>query len=65
SSIVRREEAKILETKVGAPVFIREHIWYVDPDGPVQYGKSIFRGDRYQMVVEFSSMPPAAPGDRG
>lgn len=60
SSVVRREEARILETKVGAPVLIREHIWYVDPDGPVQYGKSIFRGDRYQMVVEFSSMPPVS-----
>ena len=63
SSVVRRDEAKILETKVGAPVLIREHTWYVEPNGPVQYGKSIFRGDRYQMVVEFSSVPPAqTPG---
>ncbi len=59
SSVVRREEAKILEAKVGAPLLIREHIWYVDPDGPVQYGKSIFRGDRYQMFVEFAATPPA------
>jgi len=59
SSVVRREEVKILETKAGAPLLIREHVWYVDPDGPVQYGKSIFRGDRYQMAVEFTSVPPA------
>jgi GntR family transcriptional regulator len=59
SSMVRREEAKILETKVGTPVLVREHIWYVEPDGPVQYGKSIFRGDRYQMCLEFTSVPPA------
>jgi len=59
SSVVRREEAKIMKTKVGAPVFIREHIWYVEPEGPVQYGKSIFRGDRYQMAVDFTSLPPA------
>ncbi len=59
SSVVRREEAKILEAKVGAPLLIREHIWYVDPDGPVQYGKSLFRGDRYQMFVEFAATPPA------
>jgi DNA-binding GntR family transcriptional regulator len=58
SSVVRREEAKILETKVGTPVLVREHIWYVEPDGPVQYGKSIFRGDRYQMCLEFTSVPP-------
>lgn len=57
ASVVRREEAQILETKVGAPVLVRENIWYLDPEGPIQYGKSIFRGDRYQMFVEFSSVP--------
>jgi GntR family transcriptional regulator len=57
ASVVRREEAHILETKVGAPVLVRENIWYLDPEGPIQYGKSIFRGDRYQMFVEFSSAP--------
>lgn len=62
ASVVRGEEARILETKVGAPALVWENIWYVDPDGPVQYGKSIFRGDRYQMVVECSSVPlTAAP----
>jgi len=58
SSLVRRKEAKILETRVGAPVLVREHIWYVDPEGPVQYGKSVFRGDRYEMDLEFTSSPP-------
>lgn len=58
SSSARRKEAKILGTKVGAPVLVREHIWYVDPEGPVQYGRSIFRGDRYEMDLEFTSSPP-------
>jgi GntR family transcriptional regulator len=63
ASVVRRHEARILETKVGAPVLVREHIWYVDPEGPVQYGKSLFRGDRYEMSVEFLSTPlSASPG---
>jgi GntR family transcriptional regulator len=57
ASVVRGEEARVLETKVGAPVLVRENIWYLDPEGPIQYGKSIFRGDRYQMFVEFSSVP--------
>jgi GntR family transcriptional regulator len=62
-SVVRRQEARILEAKVGAPLLIREHVWHLDPDGPVQYGKSIFRGDRYQMFVEFTSVRPApSPG---
>lgn len=57
ASSARRHEAKLLETKIGAPVLVREHIWYYDPEGPMQSGKSIFRGDRYQMAVEFRSSP--------
>lgn len=55
ASVVRRREAKILETKVGAPVLVRENTWFLEPEGAVQYGKSIFRGDRYQMCIGFSS----------
>ena len=50
-------KARALGTKVGVPVLIREHTWYVGSDQPVQYGTSIFRGDRYQMSLEFSSTP--------
>jgi len=55
ASVVRRREAKILDTKVGTPVLVRENTWYLEPEGPIQYGKSIFRGDRYQMCIGFSS----------
>ena len=57
ASSARKQEAKLLETKVGAPVLVREHTWYFDPEGPMQYGKSIFRGDRYQMAVDFTATP--------
>jgi GntR family transcriptional regulator len=59
ASGARRGETRHLEVKVGAPVLVREHIWYYEPEGPMQYGKSIFRGDRYQMAVEFRSSPAA------
>lgn len=57
AAAARRKEARALGTKVGAPVLIREHTWYVGADQPVQHGTSIFRGDRYQMTLEFSSTP--------
>ena len=57
SSVVRRKEAKILGTNIGASVLVRENIWYIEPEGPIQYGKSMFRGDRYQMFLEFTSRP--------
>jgi GntR family transcriptional regulator len=62
ASLARRQEAKLLEIEVGAPVLVREHVWYFDPEGPMQYGKSIFRGDRYQMSVEFRSSPAESGG---
>jgi GntR family transcriptional regulator len=57
ASTARRREARTLGTQVGAPVLVRENTWYVDPDRVVQYGKSIYRGDRFQMVVEYSASP--------
>ena len=58
-----RREAKILDVKVGSPILVREHTWYVYPEGPVQYGKSFFRGDRYEMALEFTSTPQKAERD--
>jgi GntR family transcriptional regulator len=55
ASAAGRRDARILETKLGAPVLIRENTWYVDPEGPVQYGKTTFRGDRYQMALEIAA----------
>lgn len=57
ASAARKREARLLETSVGTPVLVREHIWHYEPEGPLQYGKSIFRGDRYQMSVEFTATP--------
>jgi GntR family transcriptional regulator len=57
ASVVRKHEARVLQTRAGAPVLVREHVWYVDREGPVQYGKSLFRGDRYEMSVDFLSTP--------
>jgi GntR family transcriptional regulator len=64
ASAARPREAKYLGIKLGAPVLMRENTWFVDPEGPIQYGKSIYRGDRYQMDLEFSSWPQGSPRTR-
>jgi GntR family transcriptional regulator len=61
ASVARGKEAKALEVKLGSPVLVRENTWFVDPEGPIQYGKSIYRGDRYQMDLEFASWPQGEP----
>ena len=65
ASVARVKEAKILETKAGAPILIRENIWYVEPEGPIQYGKSLYRGDRYQMDLDLTSWPQGGGPARG
>jgi GntR family transcriptional regulator len=57
AAAVGRREAKYLGIATGAPVLVREHVWYVDGIGPVQCGRTVFRGDRYQMSLRFSSSP--------
>jgi GntR family transcriptional regulator len=64
ASVARRNEARVLETRVGAPVLVREHTWHYDPEGPLQYGKSVFRGDRYQMLVDFTATPHGQAGEQ-
>lgn len=64
ASAARRNEARVLETNVGAPVLVREHIWFFEPEGPMQYGKSVFRGDRYQMSVDFTAAPHSPAAER-
>jgi GntR family transcriptional regulator len=70
AAAVGRREAKFLGIAAGAPVLVREHVWYVDGVGPVQCGRTIYRGDRYQMTLRFSSnpsgkaFPPAGEGKR-
>jgi GntR family transcriptional regulator len=57
ASRVGAREAKLLGIKTGGAVLVREHVWYVGREGPVQYGRSVFRGDRYEMFVDFTSTP--------
>jgi GntR family transcriptional regulator len=57
AAAVRGKEARALGVPAGTPVLIRENTWYVDPEGPIQYGKSVYRGDRYQMDLDLDSWP--------
>jgi len=55
ATAARSREARHLGIKAGDSVLVREHTWYLDGEGPVQYGRSIFRGDRYQMSLRFTA----------
>ncbi len=57
ASTAKSREAKILEFKTGGPILIRENTWFVEPEGPIQYSKTLYRGDRYEMFLQFAHAP--------
>jgi DNA-binding GntR family transcriptional regulator len=57
ASVARCHKVRILGAKFGAPLLVREQTWNVDPEGSVQYGESVYLGDRFRTAVEFASAP--------
>jgi len=48
---VRKEEAQYLECRVGLPAFIIERVAYLRNEVPVEWTKSVARGDRLRFTV--------------
>lgn len=49
--LAQMEEAKLLQVKVGFPLFSMRRIAYNNDDAPVEFTHSLFRGDRYSAKV--------------
>ncbi len=47
----RQEEARLLQVKKGAPLFCMRRNVYSTEGAPIEYGISLFRGDRYRATV--------------
>lgn len=55
--LVSAEDAALLRTSPGSPGFAAERITY-DADGrPIEYVKSVMRGDRYKIVLDLVKQP--------
>lgn len=49
-------EAKLLGIRPGAPLMLERRL-SLDPDGqPVEYGKDLYRGDRFRFVTEIAPL---------
>lgn len=47
-------EAELLETKVGAPLMLERRLGIDENDLPVEYGRDLYRGDRFRFVTELA-----------
>jgi GntR family transcriptional regulator len=46
-----KDEARLLQVSPGFPLFSMRRIVYAEDDVPIEYGHSLFRGDRYTASV--------------
>jgi len=45
-------EAKLLKIKIGAPLMLETRLAFDDRNRPVEYGRDLYRGDRFRFVTE-------------
>jgi GntR family transcriptional regulator len=49
-------EAGLLEVPVGVPLFLESRLSFDKENRPVEYGKDLYRGDRWKFVTEIASL---------
>jgi GntR family transcriptional regulator len=63
-TVLEAEEARLLEVPLHAPAFLFERSAHDAADRPVEFVRSLFRGDRYTLVAELV-LPDPAPAATG
>jgi GntR family transcriptional regulator len=49
ATVVREMESELLTVPVGSPALLIERTTYTEGDRPIEYVKSLYRGDRYRF----------------
>lgn len=57
-------EAKLLGISPGAPLMLERRLSYDPQDVPVEYGRDLYRGDRFRFTTEAAPMDRALPPRR-
>jgi GntR family transcriptional regulator len=51
ATLVRETESELLTVPVGSPALLIERTTYTEGDRPIEYVKSLYRGDRYRFTA--------------
>jgi GntR family transcriptional regulator len=52
-------EARMLEIPVGAPLMLERRLSFNEKGVPIEYGKDLYRGDRFRFITEKAPMEKA------
>ena len=51
-------EAELLRVEAGAPLMLERRLGFDQNERPVEYGKDVYRGDRFRFVTEDALWEP-------
>jgi len=51
AGLAREEEASLLKIEVGGPVLLTRRVTYTERSLPIEYAKSVYRGDKYKFYT--------------
>jgi GntR family transcriptional regulator len=54
--IATEYEAQLLKVKPGAPLMLERRIGLDENDKPVEYGRDLYRGDRFRFTTELAPL---------
>lgn len=49
-------EAELLEIELGSPLMLERRISFDEGERPIEYGKDLYRGDRFRFVTEMAPL---------
>ncbi|WP_172408156.1 GntR family transcriptional regulator [Desulfosporosinus sp. FKA] len=52
-----KEEAKLLQCKLNSPLLVVKRSTYVESGLPIVYSQALYRGDRYEYVIDLQRQP--------
>lgn len=55
-AIASEYEARLLGVEVGAPLMLEERLAFDERGRPIDYGKDLYRGDRFRFVTEMAPL---------
>lgn len=53
-TVAAEYEAELLKIKIGAPLMLETRLAFDQNDRPVEYGRDLYRGDRFKFVTEIA-----------
>lgn len=57
-AVASEQDARLLGVRPGDPLMLEERLSFDDHGVPIEYGKDLYRGDRFRFITEYAPVEP-------